>query len=78
MYDLRNNLSGQVEADVREHLGDTVYKTVIPRNVRVSEAPSFGKPALLYDHKCTGSVAYMKLASELIQRERARATAQAS
>ncbi len=78
MYDLRNNLSGQVEADVREHLGDTVYKTVIPRNVRVSEAPSFGKPALLYDLKCTGSVAYMKLASELIQRERARATAQAS
>jgi chromosome partitioning protein len=73
MFDLRNNLSAQVEADVREHFGETVYQTVIPRNVRVSEAPSFGKPALLYDHKCAGSLAYMKLASELIQRERSRA-----
>ena len=72
MFDLRNNLSSQVEADVREHFGDKVYQTVIPRNVRVSEAPSFGKPALLYDHKCAGSLAYMKLASELIQRERNR------
>ena len=70
MYDLRNNLSGQVEADVRGHFGALVYQSVIPRNVRVSEAPSFGKPALLYDHKCSGSLAYMKLASELIQRER--------
>ena len=52
MYDLRNNLSGQVEADVRGHFGALVYQSVIPRNVRVSEAPSFGKPALLYDHKC--------------------------
>ena len=75
MYDLRNNLSGQVEADVRGHFGALVYQSVIPRNVRVSEAPSFGKPALLYDHKCSGSLAYMKLASELIQRERERATA---
>ena len=75
MYDLRNNLSGQVEADVREHFGALVYQSVIPRNVRVSEAPSFGKPALLYDHKCSGSLAYMKLASELIQRERERAAA---
>ncbi len=72
MYDLRNNLSAQVEDDVREHFADIVYQTVIPRNVRVSEAPSFGKPALLYDHKCAGSLAYMKLASELIQRERKR------
>ena len=72
MYDLRNNLSAQVEEDVREHFADIVYQTVIPRNVRVSEAPSFGKPALLYDHKCAGSLAYMKLASELIQRERKR------
>ena len=75
MYDLRNNLSGQVEADVRGHFGALVYQSVIPRNVRVSEAPSFGKPALLYDHKCSGSLAYMKLASELIQRERERAAA---
>ena len=72
MYDLRNNLSAQVEDDVRTHFADMVYQTVIPRNVRVSEAPSFGKPALLYDHKCAGSLAYMKLASELIQRERKR------
>jgi chromosome partitioning protein len=78
MFDLRNNLSSQVEADVREHFGDKVYQTVIPRNVRVSEAPSFGKPALLYDHKCAGSLAYMKLASELIQRERNRASVPAS
>ena len=74
MYDLRNNLSAQVEDDVRTHFADMVYQTVIPRNVRVSEAPSFGKPALLYDHKCAGSLAYMKLASELIQRERKRST----
>jgi len=70
MYDPRNNLSGQVVADVREHMGDTVYDTVIPRNVRMSEAPSYGKPALLYDLKCSGSQAYLKLASEVIQRER--------
>lgn len=70
MYDARNNLSAQVEDDVRGHFSELVYQTVIPRNVRVSEAPSFGKPALLYDHKCSGSEAYMKLATELIQRER--------
>ncbi len=72
MYDLRNNLSSQVEDDVRTHFNEMVYQTVIPRNVRVSEAPSFGKPALLYDYKCSGSAAYMKLASELVQRERQR------
>ena len=72
MYDARNNLSAQVEADVRGHFGALVYETLIPRNVRISEAPSFGKPALLYDHKCSGSQAYMKLASELVQRECAR------
>lgn len=72
MYDPRNNLSTQVEDDVRAHFGDKVYKTLIPRNVRVSEAPSFGKPVLLYDHKCAGSQAYMRLASELIQRERSQ------
>ena len=70
MYDSRNNLSGQVVADVREHMGDTVYETVIPRNVRISEAPSHGKPALLYDLKSAGSQAYLRLASEIIQRER--------
>ncbi len=70
MYDSRNNLSGQVVADVREHMGDTVYETIIPRNVRISEAPSHGKPALLYDLKSAGSQAYLRLASEIIQRER--------
>ena len=70
MFDRRNNLSDQVAKDVREYMGDKVYKTVIPRNVRVSEAPSHGKPALVYDHRCAGSKAYMKLASELIARER--------
>ncbi|MGC6512235.1 MAG: ParA family protein [Parvibaculales bacterium] len=74
MHDPRNNLSRQVEEDVRTHFGDKVYKTLIPRNVRVSEAPSFGMPALLYDHKCAGSQAYMKLASELIQKEKLRVT----
>lgn len=70
MYDPRNNLSGQVMDDVRGFMGDKVYQTVIPRNVRISEAPSYGKPALLYDLKCAGSQAYLKLASEVIQRER--------
>ncbi len=78
MYDRRNSLSGQVEQDVRSHFGDTVYKTVIPRNVRVSEAPSFGKPALVYDLSCAGSQAYMKLAGELIGRERDRRSAAAA
>lgn len=72
MHDPRNNLSNQVEEDVRSHFGAKVYETLIPRNVRLSEAPSHGKPALLYDHKCAGSAAYMKLASELIRREQAR------
>jgi chromosome partitioning protein len=70
MFDPRNNLSGQVVADVRQFMGAKVYDTIIPRNVRVSEAPSHGKPVLLYDLKCTGSQAYLKLASEIIQRER--------
>jgi len=70
MFDPRNSLSSQVEADARSFLGEKVYDTVIPRNVRVSEAPSHGKPVLLYDLKCAGSQAYLKLASEVIQRER--------
>ena len=70
MYDRRNNLAHQVVEDVRAHMGDTVYETVIPRNVRISEAPSHGKPALLYDLKCAGSQAYLQLASEVIRRER--------
>ncbi len=71
MFDPRNNLANQVVADVRQFMGAKVYDTVIPRNVRVSEAPSHGKPALLYDLKCSGSQAYLRLASEVIQRERA-------
>ncbi len=70
MYDRRNRLSDQVARDVRDFMGDSVYATVIPRNVRISEAPSFGKPALIYDHKCAGSRAYMRLASEMMRREK--------
>jgi chromosome partitioning protein len=72
MYDRRNSLSDQVAQDVRSHFGDKVYETMIPRNVRVSEAPSFGKPVLVYDLKCAGSQAYLKLAREVVGRERAR------
>ena len=72
MYDKRNNLCAMVENDVRAYFGDRVYQTVIPRNVRVSEAPSHGKPVLLYDHKCAGSIAYMHLASEFLRRESQR------
>ena len=75
MFDKRNKLSDQVAADVRETLGEKVYSTVIPRNVRISEAPSHGVPALVYDLRCPGSQAYIKLAGELIQRERVRAAA---
>ncbi len=75
MYDRRNNLSDQVADEVRAVLGNKVYNTVIPRNVRLSEAPSFGKPALLYDYRCPGSEAYIRLASEMLQRERARRAA---
>jgi chromosome partitioning protein len=70
MFDKRNNLSEQVLQDVRSEMGDLVYETVIPRNVRLSEAPSYGKPALLYDLKCAGSQAYLRLATEVIRRER--------
>jgi chromosome partitioning protein len=72
MYDRRSTLSGQVAADVRSHFGDKVYEAVIPRNIRVAEAPSFGKPALIYDLKCAGSQAYLRLAREVVAREKSR------
>lgn len=78
MYDRRNKLTEHIENDVRAVLGDEVYQTVIPRNVRVSEAPSFGKPAIVYDMKCAGSKAYLKLAKELIKREKTFAARQAA
>jgi len=70
MFDPRNKLATQVVSDVRGFMGEKVYRTIIPRNVRVSEAPSHGKPVLLYDLKCAGSQAYLKLASEILERER--------
>jgi len=69
MVDKRNSLSALVEKDVRDHFGDTVYKTTIPRNVKVSEAPSHGSPAILYDVNCSGSVAYIDLAREIINKQ---------
>jgi chromosome partitioning protein len=70
MYDKRNNLSQMVEDDVRNYFGKKVYQTVIPRNVRISEAPSHGKPVLLYDFKCPGSQAYISLTGEVLRREK--------
>ena len=70
MFDKRNNICELVAADVRGHFGRTVYDTVIPRNVKVSEAPSHGKPVLLYDLRCAGAQAYVHLAREVLQRER--------
>ena len=69
MYDKRNNLSQMVEDEVRKYFGNKVYNTVIPRNVRISEAPSHGKPVLLYDFKCVGAQAYLSLAKEVLKRE---------
>ena len=69
MFDKRNNLSSQVAENVRQHFGDKVYETVIPRNVRISEAPSFGLPAIVYDMGCNGSQAYIQLAKEILRRE---------
>lgn len=74
MYDKRNRLSEQVAADVREHLGRAVFKTIIPRNVRIAEAPSFGKPVMLYDPNCAGSKAYMELGREVLSRHRKLST----
>ena len=68
MYDSRNKLSFQVEEDVREVMGSVVYKTIIPRNIKISESPSHGKPVLLYDHNCLGSEAYVNLAAEVLQK----------
>jgi chromosome partitioning protein len=73
MFDRRNNLSGMVAKDVRAFFGEKVYQTVIPRNVRVSEAPSHGRPVLVYDMRCAGSKAYLSLAGEVIKRERLEA-----
>jgi chromosome partitioning protein len=70
MFDKRNNLSNQVADNVRQHFGDKVYETVIPRNVRISEAPSFGLPAIVYDMNCNGSQAYIQLAKEILKREK--------
>jgi chromosome partitioning protein len=70
MYDARNKLSSQVVADVRQFMGGKVYDTMIPRNVRISEAPSYGQPVLVYDLKCVGSEAYLRLATEIIKREK--------
>lgn len=72
MYDKRNNLTQMVEDDVRSFFGKKVYDTVIPRNVRVSEAPSHGKPVILYDFNCTGSQAYISLTGEMLKREKER------
>ncbi|WP_253308159.1 MULTISPECIES: ParA family protein [unclassified Rickettsia] len=68
MYDRRNRLTEQVEADVRKYLGKLVFKTVIPRNIKLSEAPSYGQPAIIYDHKCSGAIAYMQLTKEILGR----------
>ncbi|MEM7545045.1 MAG: ParA family protein [Pseudomonadota bacterium] len=78
MFDKRNNLSIQVEQDVRDSLGELVYETVIPRNVRLSEAPSHGLPALIYDQTCVGSLAYQRLAAEMLARDSALSSAQKS
>jgi chromosome partitioning protein len=72
MYDERTNLARQVAEDIRRHLGDLVYKAVIPRSVRLAEAPSFGKPALSYDIKSRGAQAYLQLAREFLKRRQAR------
>ena len=78
MYDARLNLSRQVAADAREYFGDTVFETIVPRNVRLAEAPSFGKPIILYDIGSVGAKAYMSVARELVARNSAESTANAT
>ena len=73
MYDPRNSLTSDVSAQLREHFGDKVYRTVVPRNIRLAEAPSFGKPALYHDKYSRGALAYLALAGEINRRENARA-----
>ena len=72
MYDRRNRLSEQVAADVKQHLGRAVFNTMIPRNVRIAEAPSFGQPVMLYDPNCAGAKAYMELGREVLRRHSGR------
>jgi chromosome partitioning protein len=69
MYDTRNNLARQVRDEVSSHFGDKLYRSVIPRNVRLGESPSHGLPIILYDHNCPGAQAYMSLADELLARD---------
>ena len=69
MFDKRNSLSISVEKDVRKHLGNKVFNSIIPRNIKISEAPSYGRPVLIYDVKCTGACAYMELAKEFLEKE---------
>jgi len=68
MYDKRNRITADVENDIRQYMGNKVFDTVIPRNVKMSEAPSFGKPALIYDMNCSGSMAYINLAKEIVNK----------
>jgi chromosome partitioning protein len=77
MYDARTNLAGQVRGEVEAHLGDKVYETRIPRNIRLSESPSHGKPVILYDFGCAGSVSYRQLALEFVERVHDEAAARA-
>ena len=74
MYDRRNRLTEQVEDDVRGCLGELVFNTTIPRNIKLSEAPSHGQPAVIYDHKCLGAIAYIELAKEILEKERQNET----
>jgi chromosome partitioning protein len=75
MFDKRNKLSTQVAMDVKKHLQEKVFETMIPRNVRVSEAPSFGMPVIIYDRKSKGSQAYIKLADEILKKNKSREAA---
>jgi chromosome partitioning protein len=71
MYDPRNTLANEVSAQLRQHFGDKLYRTIIPRNVRLAEAPSYGKPVISYDMQSKGAQAYLALAGEILRRERA-------